>query len=65
LHERQAVLDANGIVSAVSLFDEEPDEVFLDNCCHFTARGENLLARFVAAEVKRRLDAAPLTPLRP
>jgi hypothetical protein len=39
--------------------------MFLDNCCHFTAKGENLLARFVAAEVQRRLEGAPLTPLRP
>ena len=65
LQERQAILDANGIVSAVSLFDEEPDEVFLDNCCHYTVKGENLLARFVSAEVQRRLETAPLTPIRP
>jgi len=65
LRERQAVLDANGIVSAVTLFDEEPDEVYLDSCCHFTAKGENLLGRFVAAEVERSLTSAPLTPRRP
>ena len=65
LQERQAVLDANGIVSAVSLFDEEPDEVYMDNCCHYTAKGEGLLGRFVAAEVERRLESAPLIPTRP
>jgi hypothetical protein len=64
LRERHAILDANGIVSAIGLFDEEPDEVFMDSCCHYTAKGENLMGRFVAAEVQRRLDAAPLTPLR-
>ena len=65
LQERQAVLDANGIVSAVGLFDGETDEVYMDNCCHYTAKGENLLGRLVATEVARRLEAASLTPRRP
>jgi hypothetical protein len=55
LAERSATLDANRIVSAIDLFDASPDEVYSDNCCHYTASGETLLGRFIATQVGQRL----------
>jgi hypothetical protein len=57
LMERSALLQANGIVSAIALFDDVPDEVYADSCCHYTARGETLFAEFIAIEAERQLAA--------
>jgi len=62
LAERQATLTANGIVSAVDLFDNEREEIYSDGCCHYTAKGETLLAQFVAAEMERRVPLLPAGP---
>jgi hypothetical protein len=55
LAERRATLNANGIVSAIDLFDAVTEDVYSDNCCHYTARGETLLGQFIAAQVEQRL----------
>jgi hypothetical protein len=57
IQERQSVLAAHHIVSAIGLFDAIDEEVFVDNCCHFNARGETLLSEFVAREVAAQLAA--------
>jgi hypothetical protein len=55
LAERSATLHANGIVSATDLYDVVSDDVYSDNCCHYTASGETLLGQFVAGQVAQRL----------
>ena len=59
LTARSAILQQNGIVSAIALFDTIADEVYSDSCCHYTARGETLVAEFVATEAERRLAVKP------
>ena len=56
LDERKVVIQSNGIVSAIDLFDREHDEVYFDNCCHYTLKGINLMVQFVAEQVARRLN---------
>lgn len=55
LTERSAELDAAGIVSAIGLFDREDEPTFIDNCCHYNARGDAIFNRFVADQVLRQL----------
>jgi hypothetical protein len=39
------------IVSAIDIFDSEKQQVYIDNCCHYTARGNELLAAFIAEKL--------------
>jgi hypothetical protein len=50
--EGVAAADATGI------FDDEPLPVYVDNCCHYTQRGNDLLAEFIARAVLA-LDGTP------
>jgi hypothetical protein len=36
------------VADATALFDREPRQVYLDNCCHYTRLGNDLLGDFVA-----------------
>ncbi|MBI4264216.1 MAG: hypothetical protein HY657_07560 [Acidobacteria bacterium] len=45
LKERVAFIDATGI------FDAEPSPVYMDDCCHYTLRGNQRLADAIAARV--------------
>jgi hypothetical protein len=57
LEERRALLDSNGIVSAIDLFDSEPNEVYFDPCCHYNGNGMRMFDRFVAEQVAKRIAA--------
>ncbi|MCP5107338.1 MAG: hypothetical protein GY950_28385 [bacterium] len=37
--------------SAVGIFDKVTDTVYIDRCCHFNRRGNELLADFIAARI--------------
>ena len=50
LRERERFFDAT------SIFDDERSAVYADDCCHYTQRGNELLADFLAARV---LEAVP------
>jgi len=39
------------VVNAVHVFDREPDPVYIDNCCHYTRRGNELLADVAAKAI--------------
>jgi hypothetical protein len=54
--ERKDVLTAHGILSAVDLFAERTDTMYVDPF-HYSATGETLLADFVAAEASRWIEA--------
>lgn len=45
LASKEPFLDATG------LFDREPAQVYEDDCCHYTVRGNELLARFIADRI--------------
>jgi hypothetical protein len=55
LEEHRAVLEANGIVSALDLFDAEPEEVYVDACCHYTRKGLELFTQFVVGQIAQRI----------
>ena len=52
LRARERFFDATGI------FDNEPSPVYSDDCCHYTQRGNDLLADFIAARVLETLTPA-------
>jgi hypothetical protein len=58
LAKRAAKIEKSGTVLALPLFDHEERAMYIDNCCHFTAAGETVFARFVATEANRVLTAA-------
>ncbi len=45
------------MISAIHLYDDETADIYADNCCHVNARGETMLAEFVAARVADWLSA--------
>jgi hypothetical protein len=54
--DRQDLLKAHGIVSAIDLFAEQTQTMYVDPF-HYSALGETLLAEFVAAAVPTRRQA--------
>lgn len=42
--------------SAVSIFDDEPGMIYVDNCCHFNQHGNELLADFIASSILESED---------
>ena len=44
-----------------SLFDRESSKVYIDDCCHYTLRGYELLADFVADAVAAGWEASSAT----
>ena len=49
LEAQMPALQERGVISAIPLFDAIREDIYIDNCCHFNARGETMLAEFVAA----------------
>ena len=43
--------DRPHIFDATRVFDAEPSPVYVDDCCHYTRKGNELLADFVARAV--------------
>jgi hypothetical protein len=41
-------------LNAVRAFDDEPQRVYADNCCHYTLRGNQRLADLIAASIIQR-----------
>ena len=49
--ERAGLIASRGIISGLTIFDNETTSMYVDNCCHYTRAGEDLLANFVADQV--------------
>ena len=51
--EPKAILDEGGVrfFDGTAIFDAEPADVYVDDCCHYTLRGNEILADFVARSV--------------
>ncbi|NOT25635.1 MAG: hypothetical protein HOP16_05975 [Acidobacteria bacterium] len=47
----RALVGKEPFFNGVGIFDEEPSPVYLDDCCHYTLRGNRLLADFVSASI--------------
>ncbi len=53
LLERIEQLQANNvnIFNAVNVFDDIPEPVYGDNCCHYNARGEDILSNYIGRSI--------------
>jgi hypothetical protein len=49
--ESGALKTTVNFVNAVDVFDEEPAAVYIDDCCHYTLRGNQLLAGLIARQI--------------
>ncbi len=59
MFEKQAdTIAKRGIVSGVAMFDDQSEAMYVDNCCHYSKTGENILAGFVADQVVKALSNA-------
>jgi hypothetical protein len=47
-------------VSGLQIFDHEPEQAYLDSCCHYTKRGNELLADLVAKTLIQTLRSDEL-----
>jgi hypothetical protein len=56
------VWQKNGVrfIDATGIFDREPSPVYMDDCCHYTRRGNEMLADYIAAAIQSR--SLPRTP---
>ncbi len=58
LIEKSKLLTENEVnfYSAIHIFDAEPRTVYIDDCCHYTQLGNNLLADFIATSILESPD---------
>lgn len=47
------------IFSAVNIFDNIPEPVYFDDCCHYNDAGNEILARFMSNQIKSVLEQNP------
>ncbi len=54
LLERMKELQDSGVEvrSAVNIFDQEPEGVYRDGCCHVTLRGQQILSTYIGRELR-------------
>lgn len=55
-------LKANNIniLNAVNIFDATPEPVYIDNCCHYNPRGEEILSNYIGAAIVEELTDKPI-----
>lgn len=53
MHEQGLLLRLDGVsfFSAVDIFDNSPDILYADNCCHYNQFGNEILADFIAQKI--------------
>ena len=51
IDQQSELVASRGIVSTISLFDQETRPMYVDNCCHYNNEEEAMLARFVAQQI--------------
>jgi len=51
-----------GFYSGLELLDHEPGLVYSDDCCHYNARGNDMLVDFIAAAILERLGGEAGAP---
>jgi hypothetical protein len=55
IEQRTDMLKSRGIITALTLFDENPDTIYVDSTGHFSRLGETILGKFIAEQVGMRL----------
>jgi hypothetical protein len=58
LIEKSKVFKENGVnfYSAIHIFDDEPRTIYIDECCHYSQLGNDLLADFIATSILESAD---------
>lgn len=55
-----SVRDAGVIVfNAVNVFDETPEMVYMDSCCHYSDKGNEVFSRYIGQSLVTLLSASP------
>ncbi|MCC6196675.1 MAG: hypothetical protein IT518_19650 [Burkholderiales bacterium] len=52
------------VLDATALFDNDADTIYADDCCHFNQRGNDALAKLVAAAILEATQRAPASAAR-
>lgn len=55
--QSRAATAGSYVFNAARIFDRESSPVYADNCCHYNARGNELLAEFIAASILKSIGA--------
>jgi hypothetical protein len=53
------------IFSAVEVFDGAKDTIYVDDCCHYNTRGNEILARYIARRILERMSVSIRPPRGP
>jgi len=56
IEQRADMLESRGIITALTLFDDNPDTIYIDTTGHFSRLGETILGQFIAEQVASRLE---------
>lgn len=48
------------IINAVTVFDETPETVYRDSCCHYNATGQELLSQYIGDSIVKHLQSNSL-----
>ena len=58
LAEKSEILTENGVnfYDGTNIFDNEPGIIYIDECCHYTQLGNDLLADFIAKSILESVD---------
>lgn len=60
LLERVETLQNSGInvINAVTVFDEEKESVYRDNCCHYNPKGQEIFTEYIGQSVGEKLKSS-------
>jgi len=47
------------LINAITVFDEEKESVYRDNCCHYNPKGQDILSEYIGKSVSDRLKLNP------
>jgi hypothetical protein len=56
IEQRADMFKSRGIITGLTLFDDNPDTIYIDSTGHFSRLGETILGQFIAEQVSNRLE---------
>jgi hypothetical protein len=57
IEQRSDMLESRGIVSAIALFDDSTESIYIDSSGHFSKPGEMIFRQFIADKVAAKLSS--------
>jgi hypothetical protein len=58
IEQRIDMLKSRNIITALTLFDDNPETIYIDSTGHFSRSGEIILGQFIADQVAAKVDPA-------